>query len=95
MLYTVSYFEIKSTIANEKIREIGNLGCLREKLKNMMYKENLQNFLYFSRILLVYFVQLSSSHDQMYTNAFLCISLPKTGVSGRVFDDCDLQRKTT
>ena len=52
-------------------------------------------------MLLVYFVQLSSSHDQMYTNAFLCISLPKTGVSGRVgivvmvFDDCDLQRKTT
>ena len=58
-------------------------------------------FVYFSRILLVYFVQISSSPNQMYTNAFLCISLPKTGVSGRVggvvmvFDDCDLQRKTT
>ena len=55
-------------------------------------------FVYFSRMLLV---EISSSHKQMYTNAFLCISLPKTGVSGgvgsvvMVFDDCDLQRKTT
>ena len=32
----------------EKIREIGNLGCLREKLKNMMYKEKPQqkNFVF-------------------------------------------------
>ena len=66
MLYTVSYFEIKSTIANEKIREIGNLGCLREKLKNMMYKENLQNFLYFSRIKLLFTLKVDLFSFQLF-----------------------------
>ena len=50
-------------------------------------KSHSNALLYFSRILLVYFVQISSSHNQMYTNAFLCISLPKTGVSDRVGSD--------
>ena len=51
------YFEIKSTIASEKIREIGNLGCLREKLKNMMYKEKPAKFLVFFSYKITFYIE--------------------------------------